>query len=259
MSALDLTPDELMAAEYVLGLLEPEALLEARGRIASEPEFAAAVEWWESKLAPLLDELGGAEAGPELWARIETAMSEAGARSDGQNGAETGAAGGEVVALRRRVRYWQATAAMGLAASVAALVFALLPLMRAPVTPVVTEPSVTATPTLPPLVAEVPIDDIGQRFAVMWLPERGELLVTAAALTSDGVHDHELWLLADEGAPRSLGVIRPGGVTRVTLTPAIAALIRDGSSIAVSREPLGGKPPNADLGPVVAQGTLART
>ncbi len=222
--------------------------MQARGRIADEPEFAAAVEWWETKLAPLLDELGGAEPGPEVWARIEAALGE-----------KEPLGGGEVVALRRKLRNWQVTAAIAMAASVAALVFALLPLMRPPVTPVVTEPSIPTAPVAPPLVAEVPIEDIAQRFAVMWLPERSELLVTAAELTSDGVHDHELWLLADEGAPRSLGVIRPGEATRVTLTPEIAALIRDGSQVAVSREPLGGKPPNADLGPVVAQGTLART
>lgn len=252
MSAPDLTPDELMAAEYVLGLLEGAALLEARGRVTREPQFAAAVQWWETKLAPLLDELGGAEPGPELWARIESAGGDATGGSDTEGR-------GEVAVLRRRVRYWQATAAMGLAASVAALVFALLPLMRAPVTPTVSEPATPTAPVAPPLVAEVPIEDTAQRFAVMWLPERGELLVTAAGLTADGVHDHELWLLADEGPPRSLGVIRPGEVTRVTLAPEIAALIQPGSQVAVSREPLGGKPPNADLGPVVAQGTLART
>ncbi len=248
MSAPDLTPDELLAAEYVLGVLDGEALLQARGRISREPDFAEAVEWWEIRLAPLLDELGGADPGPELWARIEAAP------GDGEP-----MVGGEVVALRSKLRYWQATAAMAMAASLAVLVFALLPLMRAPVTPVVTEPSAPAAPIAPPLIAEVSIEDIAQRVAVMWLPEQGELLVTAAGLTADGVHDHELWLLADEGAPRSLGVVRPGGATRVALPPEIAALIREGSGVAISREPLGGKPPDAALGPVVAQGTLTRT
>lgn len=248
MSAPDLTPDELMAAEYVLGLLEGETLLRARGRMAHEPDFAAAVQWWETKLAPLLDELGGVEPGPEPWARIEAALGDEGPMGEG-----------EVVALQHRLRYWQATAAMAMAASLAVLVFALLPLMRAPVTPVVTEPSTPVATAAPPLVAELPIEDLSQRLAVMWLPERGELLVTAAGLTADGVHDHELWLLADEGAPRSLGLVRPGGVTRVALTPEVAALIQAGSGIALSREPLGGKPPNGDLGPVVAQGTFTRT
>lgn len=248
MTAPDLTPDELLAAEYVLSLLEGEELLAARRRVGNDPEFAAAVAWWEARLAPLLDDLGAAEPGPELWTRIEATLSD-----------RQGTSGGELVALRRKLGYWRATAALAMAASLAALVFALLPLLRAPVAPVATEPAATSTPAAPPLVAEVPLEDSAQRLAVMWLPERGELLVTAAGLTSDGVHDHELWLLADEGAPRSLGVVRPGGVIRLRPTPEIAALIRDGSQVAVSREPLGGKPPNAALGPVVAQGTLIRS
>ena len=73
MSAPELSPEELLAAEFALRLLEGEALLEARGRFAREPQFAARVAWWEDRLAPLLDELGGAEPGPELWTRIARA------------------------------------------------------------------------------------------------------------------------------------------------------------------------------------------
>lgn len=248
MSTPDLTPDQLMAAEYVLGLLEAEALLQARGRVAREPEFAAAVAWWERALAPLLDELAGADPGPELWNRVEALLGEEGVLGSG-----------EVVTLRRRLKHWQATAAIAMAASLAALVFALLPLVRAPVTPAVEPQPVVDAPAAPPLIADVPIANTALRVAVLWLPERRELLVTAAGLQPDGVHDHELWLLADEGTPRSLGLVRPGQATRVALAPEIAELIRAGSRVALSREPLGGKPPAAEVGPVVAQGTFART
>ena len=43
----ELTGDELLATEYALGLLEGEALLAARGRVAREPALADAVAKWE--------------------------------------------------------------------------------------------------------------------------------------------------------------------------------------------------------------------
>jgi anti-sigma-K factor RskA len=248
MTALDLSPDELLAAEFTLGLLSGEALLEARGRFARDPAFAARVAWWEERLAPLLDEMGGAEPGPELWARIERAIAES-----GRPGEEVT---GEVVLLRQKLRYWQATAAMAMAASVAALVFALLPVLRGPSDP----PVAPAGPAAgPPLVASIPIADTPLRLAVTYIPDRRELLVSAAGLTADGVHDHELWLIPDQGALRSLGVVKPGEAVRVALDGETAAQIHAGSRMVLTREPLGGKPPSAEAGPVVAEGAFTRT
>lgn len=243
MTVPDLTPDELQAAEYVLGVLDGEQLLAARGRMARDMAFAERVGWWEDRLAPLLDELGGATPDPEVWERIERAV------ADG--GLDAGE-GGEIVVLRRRLRYWRATAATAMAASVAALVFALLPMLRSPVVQPI-------EPAAPPLVASIPIADTPLRLAVTWLPDRRELLVSAAGITADGVHDHELWLIPDRGALRSLGVVKPGAAVRVPLTPETAALIHDGSRMVLTREPLGGKPPSAQAGPVVAEGAFAQT
>ena len=93
---------------------------------------------------------------------------------------------------------------------------------------------------------------------VTYLPDREELLVAASGLTADGVHDHELWLVpAEAGAElRSLGLIAPGEERRVPVDPALAAMIDDGSQMVLTREPLGGKPPNEAAGPVVAEGAF---
>jgi anti-sigma-K factor RskA len=248
MSAPELSPEELLAAEFALGLLEGEALLEARGRFAREPHFAARVAWWEDRVAPLLDELGGAEPGPELWARIERAIAEGGRPGEG--------ASGEVVLLRQKLRYWQATAAMAMAASIAALVFALLPLLRGPSDPSVAPAGPAAGP---PLVASIPIADTPLRLVVTYIPDSRELLVSAAGLTADGVHDHELWLVPDQGALRSLGVVKPGHAVRVALDSETASKIHAGSRMVLTREPQGGKPPSAEAGPVVAEGAFTRT
>lgn len=243
MSATDLSTDEMLAAEYVLGLLEGEPLLEARGRLMSDSAFSAAVQWWEARLAPLLDELKGVNPGPELWQRIERAIAD-----------HSFSSSGEVVDLRRRLRYWKSTATMALAASVAALVFALLPLLRAPTAPPVT-PSAAAPGA--PLVASIPIADTPLRLAVTFIPERRELLVSASGIPADGVHDHELWLVPPEGEPQSLGVVEAGTERSVSIGPALARLVRPGTTLALSREPLGGKPAGREVGPIVGSSTLA--
>lgn len=242
MSAADLPPDDLLAAEYVLGLLDGEALFAARARLAHENEFAARVAWWEDRLAPLLDELGGAELDAGLWARIEQAL-------------DAREAEGTVVALKTRLRRWQAATALAAAASVAALALAAWPMLRGPAAP---PPAASSQVAQAPLVSSIPITGTPLRLVVTYLPDRQELLVSAAGLTSDGVHDHELWLVPAQGGPQSLGVIQPGAERGVPVRQALARQLHAGATLAISREPLGGKPPQAEVGPIVGQGTLTQ-
>lgn len=227
-----MTERDQLAAEYALGLLEGEDLLAARGRMAAEPEFAAAVAFWESRLAPLLDEIGGAVPDEALWQRIAAEI-------------ET-APGGEVVSLQARLRFWQRAAAGAAMAAVGSV--ALLVLQPAP------GPAETALPG--PLVASIPIGDTPLRLGVTYLPDRQEMLISASGLTADGVHDHELWLVPPQGELRSLGVVRPGREASMALEPDLADLIQDGAQMVLTREPLGGKPDGQAAGPVVAEGAF---
>ncbi|WP_226700227.1 anti-sigma factor domain-containing protein [Qipengyuania gaetbuli] len=231
--------DDTLTAEYALGLLEGEELLAARGREASDPSFAAAVAWWQDRLAPMLDEISPATPRAEVWRRIEEAL----------DGAAPSA---EVIDLRNRMRRWQVFGTVSAAAAAAIAVFAFT-FMTLPTTPQV-QPQAEA-----PLVASVPIADTDLRLAVTYLPDRGELLVSASGLTADGVHDHELWLVPQDDTPLlSLGVVAPGEERRVTLEPAVAAKMADGAPLLLTREPLGGKPEGVDAGPVVAEGQLKK-
>lgn len=234
-----MTADDRLAAEYVLGLLAGKDLLDARGRIAGDANFAQAVDWWEAKLAPMLDEISEAAPPEEVFARISAAIG------------ESGTEGGEVVALRRRLKFWQRTAAAGAIAACAALA-ALVLTPQTGFSPG-TAPQIAAAP----LVASIPIGDTPLRLGVTYLPDRKELLVSASGLTADGVHDHELWLVPGDGsALRSLGVVQAGAERRVPLNAETAGLIHDGSGMVLTREPLGGKPPEASAGPVVAEGAF---
>lgn len=227
-----MTADDRLAAELAIGLLDGEERLAARARAGTDAAFADQVRAWETRLAPLLDEIPAAAPPDELWARIA-----------GQIDADSG---GQVVSLQRRLRFWQRAAAVGAIAACAALAAVVMqPQMRA-----------VPEPTAAPLVASIPIGETPLRLGVTYLPDRRELLVSASGLAADGVHDHELWLVPDRGALRSLGVVVPGGERRIRLDAETARLIHNGSPMVLTREPLGGKPPSAAAGPVVAEGAF---
>lgn len=231
----DMTPEDIMAAEYALGLLEGEDLLEARARENRDPVFAAAVAKWSDQLAPLLDTIPSRTPRAEVWEQIAREMGTVGESA-------------QIISLTARLRQWKIAAGSAAAAAVAAVSLMVLgpSQMSGPVTPEA------------PLAASIPIGDTQLRLAVTYLPERQELLVSASGLTADGVHDHELWLVPQsEGEPLySLGVIVPGEERRVSLDANVAAEMADGSALLLTREPLGGKPADADAGPVVAEGRM---
>lgn len=237
-----MTDLDQLAAEFALGLLEGEDLMMARGRIAREPDFADAVAQWESRLAPMLDDISAIEPGPQLWDRIEA-----------QLGSQSGSSANviEMAALRQKLRNWQVAGTASAMAALAALAMVVL----APGQP----GAPTVTPAAAPLVASIPIADTPLRLGVTYLPDRSEMLVSASGLSADGVHDHELWLVPPEGELLSLGVVIPGEERRVALPQDITSSIANGSELLLTREPLGGKPAGVDAGPVVASGSFSTT
>lgn len=243
--------DPLIAAEWALGLLEGEELLAARGKYATDPNFAWRKEWWDDWFAPLSDAIPGAEPSPQVWDTIAARLAAQQAAAEAPAGTATLPA--NVVMLEARVRRWQGIAGLtSLAAALALALFLFAP-GRSPVEP----PAAIAAAA--PLVATVPIGETGLRLDVTYIPDSEQMLVAAIGLTPDGVHDHELWLVpADGGALRSLGVVQPGEVRSMALPAAITAQLGDGASLVLTREPIGGKPAEAEAGPVVAQGRFTR-
>ncbi|MEL6877112.1 MAG: anti-sigma factor [Pseudomonadota bacterium] len=242
--------DPMLAAEFSLGLLEGEELLTARGKLASDPEFAARKEWWDNWFAPWTDEVAGAEPSAEVWDHIAARVL---AASEGSGA--TGAQVIELQSLKDKVRRWQWTAGITSAAAAVALAFLAFPSG----TPG-TDPQPTPTfAAADPLVATIPIGDTALRLDVTYIPESERMLVAAIGLTPDGVHDHELWLVpADGSALQSLGVVAPGEVRSVDLPGDITRNMGDGVELVLTREPIGGKPEGVDAGPVVAQGALSQ-
>ncbi len=246
MDDTDPMRDRVLEAEYSLGLLEGEELLTARGREATDPDFAWRKGWWDNWFVPLSDDVSGAEPGAQVWAAIA---------------AQIDAAAGDtsnvvLLEMERRVRRWKWTAAITSAAAALALALFIAAPGTGPTTTDNTAPPL-ASANSAPLMASIPIGDTPLRLSVIVLRASDEMLVSAAGLTADGIHDHELWLVPVDGsALQSLGVVVPGEERRMALPTDISQNMGDGVKLVLTREPIGGKPDGQDAGPVVAEGAL---
>ncbi|WP_338241180.1 anti-sigma factor [Aurantiacibacter hainanensis] len=237
-----LAEDQVLAGEFVLGLLEGERLLLARGKLAREPAFADEVARWEDRFAPLLDAWDEVTPPQGAWDRIEQTVSGAGPHVPGAGVVE-------LLALRRSRDRWRWMGGASLAGAVAlALTFVLTS------GPEIPEPDLSPGDEAPLLAASIPIADTPLRLALTWVPEREQLSVSSTGLAADGVHDHELWLVDGQGDLHSLGVIVPGEEARFAVDASLADHFHDGTQLLLTREPLGGKPADAEAGPVVAEG-----
>jgi anti-sigma-K factor RskA len=223
-----------LAAEFALGLLAGDELEAARRLVANDPDFRAEVNGWTARLSPLLDEVEPSEPPRRLWPAIAAA---------------TGGATDNVLALERRVNLWRGLS-VGMTALAASLAVVLLqPAPQAPV----------RSPAAP-MVAMV--SDEGKTMTVVanWDPDDRQLVLAMAGdMPEDPGKTHELWVIPQGGAPRSLGTMAHKPMSRMELAETLADLLSQGATIAISVEPPGGSPTGAPTGPVIASGTLERS
>jgi anti-sigma-K factor RskA len=232
---------DLIAAEYVLRLLEGEALLAARGRLTTDPGFAAAVERWERRLAPMFDGVEEVPPPAELWGRIEQAI-----------GTEGTDAVDNIVRLRRRERLWKgyATAMTALAAGLALFLGLRVAQPEAPV------PRPQPAAEAPALVASLASEAGDAAVAVTISSDHRSVLVTPTRMAAVSGHSHELWLIPASGTPVSLGVIAPDAPRRHAIPAQMVPQVRAETALAVSVEPRGGSPTGQPTGPVIASAPL---
>lgn len=236
-----MTPaDRNLAADWALGLAEGRDFARAAKLYLDDPDFRAEADRWTARLAPLLDEVDEVVPPPTLWDRIERALGAAAGAND------------NAPLLERQVRLWRGVTGMMTALAAA---FALLLLFRpAERIPVAVPTPVTASA---PLVAMVGEDQDQMMVVANWDPaQRRLVLAVAGDMPPDPGKSHELWVVPGDGTPRSLGVMPAGKMMHMDLAEQIAALLRSGSTIAISVEPPGGSPTGAPTGPVMWSGKL---
>jgi anti-sigma-K factor RskA len=224
---------DLLAAEQALGVLEGQALIEARGLLATDRAFAAAVAGWQERLAPLLDEIGDRSPPVAMWQRIADAVAES-------------PQAGEVIQLRRRVGLWQGLTAV--ASAVAASLALVVGIDAA------RPPSVLQAPAAPIMVASLisPSKDVMVSAALE--ADGTTLTLMPGSMAPPPGRSLQLWLIPADGRPRSLGMVEKA--ERMAVDPGMAELFHDEPMLALSIEPEGGAPGGQPSGPMVASGQL---
>ena len=199
---------EGMAAEYVLGTLPLPDRLQAERMIAFDPGFAALVEGWRNRLAPLDADYAPLTPPPDLFDRIEARLFPQAARP----------------------ARWRLPFLGALAAGLAVLMLVLYLPGPAP------DPTLTAT---------LQGENQPLTVAAAYYAGTQELAFTrTAGPSAEAGKDYELWIIPEGQPAISLGVLREGEV-RVALaalppgtTLAVTLETTGGSPTGVAQGPL---------------------
>ncbi|CDX34249.1 Anti-sigma K factor RskA [Mesorhizobium plurifarium] len=224
--------DDLLAAEYVLGVLPADERQIASRRIDTETAFARLVDAWEVRFAPMAAAYAAVEPPASVKAAIDRRLF---ASSASTSGAPSGS-------LWTNLAFWRGLAAAAIAALA---VYVALPYVNPPVRPPETR-----------LVASLAADNSNVRYLAVYDAARHEVGLSLVSGDRGAGKDFELWMIEGKNAPVSMGVIPAGQTARIPVAPAVQQKLAQGAVLAVSLEPSGGSPTGQPTGPVVAAGDL---
>jgi anti-sigma-K factor RskA len=226
--------DDIVAAEYVLGVLPADERVVATRRIDIDAPFARIVDKWEVYFSPLASAYQAVEAPAGVKPAVDRRLFTAGAAPAAQ-APQTG--GG----LLSSLGFWRGLAAAALAALV---LYITVPL----VIPPVQVPTARLIASLAPNQSDV-------SYLAVFDPASGEVSLSHVSGERGADHDYELWMVEGNNAPVSMGVIPAGDAVRLPVKPDVKAKLGKGIALAISLEPKGGSPTGAPT-QVVAVGGL---
>lgn len=219
-----LPEDELLAAEYALGVLAGTERAAAQRLIERDRNFARMVAEWEQRLAPWAGEIAEVSPPPQVWEAIAAALpAEAPHRAS----------------LWESLTFWRSFA---LASALAAACLGGLIYLG-------------AADRQAPLFAT--IEGGGSRVFVATIDsKRGTVAVVPASYSADATREPELWLIPADGKPRPIGMLRADRAVTIAIPPEFVAQTVSNAVLAVSLEPPGGSPTGQPTGPVIGTGKL---
>jgi anti-sigma-K factor RskA len=224
--------DDLLAAEYVLGVLSTDERRIASRRIDTETGFARLIDAWEVHFAPI----AAAYAAVEPPASVKAAI-------DRRLFASSAAASAEPRAgLWSSLGFWRGLAAAAIAALA---VYVALPYVNPPAQQPATR-----------LVASLAADNSTVKYLAVYDAARHEVGLSLVSGERGAGKDFELWMIEGKNAPVSMGVIPAGQTAHLAVSAAVQQKLAQGALLAVSLEPTGGSPTGQPTGPVVAAGDL---
>ncbi len=228
---------DILAGEYVLGLLEPEVVREVELALPADGDLRRRVAFWEERLLPLAGGLRPETPDPEIWTRIERDLAGLRARRVIPSPIRERA----MYRVWRSAGVWQGATAI---ATAAAIVLALLPGGLRPR---------TDGPTRFFALLQTR-DSSGAEAGPGWLIQvatDGTVRSIPLASVEPGQgRSLQLWTLWDQArGPVSLGVLPPGGSVR--LPPDRLGVIGSGQLFEITLEPEYGSPTGRPTGRVL--------
>jgi len=223
----DRDEDIVLAGEYALNLLSEDEAAAFEARLAAEPELRALYAAWAEDFAIMTDAVVPVTPPPSVLSRVEGRIFPEPARP-------------------ARPGLLERFGLAGLAAAVlaVALFFGADLAVRAPTSPA--EPAYTA---------QVAAEDGSLVVAAAYDAETERLFLDRREGAVPAGRALELWLIADEAAPVSLGLLSDDPVTVVNVAEDLQGALA-GGVLAISDEPPGGSPTGAPTGPVLATGPI---
>jgi anti-sigma-K factor RskA len=220
---------EQQASEYALGTLSGEERTRFEAALAEHVWLRQRVEDWSRRLAPLAEAVAPVAPSPAVWSAIEARIAQ-------DRSVERPTA--VPLSLWDRIGFWRWSAIAATAVAALLLIYVAADLRR----PAGEQIAVLTTPQGTPAV--VVAADVRQR----------ALTVRALADAPAG-HTHELWIIAGDQKPRSLGTMAAAGTARLQFPPELVPALAN-ATLAVSLEPAGGSPTGLPTGPVLYSGRV---
>ncbi len=230
----DSTRDEVIAGEYVLGVLSAEDRRKVESRLATDRAFAAMVDRWQSNLSSFDDDYQPIAPPKSTYAAIEKRLF-----------AETAfAPARQPRGLWNSIGFWRGFSLASVAGIAGLLAFGNGNVLM---------PRTNRTP----LVAEMKGKDAPIDLVAHYDATSGVLDITPVAAGAAQEKSLELWLVKPDGKTVSLGVLPQTGEGSLSISPDLRTGITKGATLAVSVEPFGGSPTGTATGPVILVGAMA--
>jgi anti-sigma-K factor RskA len=233
--------DNILAAEFVSGLLGPAERIEAEQRVERDPAFAELVAQWRTRLSDLDDTAPQVSPDPGLWQRIERQIGTSPQIADNAKPGILSRLWNSIEGLRAATAVSLASALVFAIVAGVALTYATREAFRKPV-----------------YVAVLVSDDTRQPGAVVnaFADGRVEMIPLADINVPPG-RALEIWTLWDRSVgPRSVGLIDRAQTVRLNLD----RLPPTGPDqlFEITLEPAGGSPTGRPTGPILFKGTTSR-
>ena len=235
---------EVMAAGLALGLLEGMERAEALRCQLEDPDFANRVKAWQEQTDRWLEDVEPVEAPAGALSAIEHQLENRGANrpvssvSTDQGSDDTW-------------RTWAITATAASLLLAIGLGLAVTNPMQEPTGPL---SAASEQPSQPANVAQIKDEAGAPLLSALYEPGSGTLSLRLADLQQPD-YGPELWIIPEDGIPRSLGLIESERLT-VSLSPELRSFLQDGATMAVTIEPREGAPHDAPTGEILGTAVL---